>query len=90
MTNLRRTKQGKFNIEDSYTLDDIKNNNYKVLSLDEVLDINIIDCDDILYKKVNNGVKLDNSYDKEFILFRYDNKDIALYRNNEMFIYLNN
>jgi len=29
MSNLVRTKQGKFNIEDSYTLEQIENNNYK-------------------------------------------------------------
>ena len=94
MTNLRRTKQGKFNIEDSYTLEDIKNNNYKLLSLSEVLDLEIIDCDDKLYKQVNNGVKLDNNYNKEFILFRYNNNDISLYRlednKYQMFLYLNN
>jgi tRNA pseudouridine55 synthase len=88
MTNLRRTKQGKFNIEDAYTLDDIKNNNYKLLDLKDVLDIEIIDCDDELYKQVNNGVKQENN-NKEFVLYRYNGNDIALYRNNKMFIYFN-
>lgn len=88
MTNLRRTKQGKFNIEDAYTIEDIKNNNYKVLSLEEVLDIKIVECDDELYKQVNNGV-IQNE-DKEFVLYRYNDKDISLYRNNKMFIYFNN
>ena len=87
MTNLRRTKQGKFNIEDAYTLDDIKEGNYKVLGLSDVLDLDIIECDDDLYKQVNNGVE--QNIDKEFVLYRYNDKDIALYRNNKMFIYLN-
>ena len=88
MINLRRTKQGKFNIEDAYTLDDIKNNNYKLLELKDVLDLDIIDCDDELYKQVNNGVKQEYS-NKEFVLYRYNGNDIALYRNNKMFIYFN-
>lgn len=87
MTNLRRTKQGKFIIEDAYTLDDIKNNNYRLLDLKDVLDIDVIDCDDELYKQVNNGVKQDTN--KEFVLYRYNGNDIALYRNNKMFIYFN-
>ena len=88
MTNLRRTKQGEFNIEDAYTLDDIKNNNYKLLDLKDVLDLDIIDCDDELYKQVNNGVKQEDN-NKEFVLYRYNGNDIALYRNNKMFIYFN-
>ena len=42
MSNLTRTKQGKFNIEGSYTIEDIKNNNYKLLKIKDVLDIPII------------------------------------------------
>ena len=87
MTSLRRTKQGKFNIEDAYTLKDIKEGNYKLLSLSDVLDLTIIECDDELYKQVNNGVE--QNIDKEFVLYKYNDKDIALYRNNKMFIYLN-
>ena len=33
MTNLRRIKQGKFDIKDSYTLEDIKSNNFKLISI---------------------------------------------------------
>ena len=87
MTELRRTKQGKFNIEDASTLKDIKEGNYKVLGISDVLDLTIIECDDELYKQVNNGVE--QNTDKEFVLYKYNDKDIALYRNNKMFIYLN-
>ncbi len=31
---LKRTKQGNYNIEESYTLDDIKNNNFKLIQID--------------------------------------------------------
>ena len=88
MTSLRRTKQGKFNIEDSYTLEDIKNNNYKLLDIEDVLDVKVIECDEELYKKVNSGVKQNN--DNEYTLYTYNNDRIALYRNGEMFIYFNN
>ena len=93
MTNLRRTKQGEFNIEDAYTLDQIKEGNYKVLSIEETLDVEVIDCDDNLYKLVNNGTKQELNPNHTFTLYKYNNKTISLYMNDEeyskMFIYLN-
>ena len=87
MINLRRTKQGQFDIKDSYTLEDIKNNNYKLLDLEDVFELDIIDTDDNLFKQVNSGVK--QEYNKEYTLYKYNGKNIALYRNGAMFIYLN-
>lgn len=78
MSSLIRTKQGKFIIEDSYTIDDIKNNNYKTLNLEDVLDLKTIELDDILYKKVINGNKIELGIDG-YVLFKKDNIDIALY-----------
>ena len=83
MSSLNRTKQGRFDIEDSYTIVDIENGNYKLLNIDDVLsDMYTIDINDDLYKKVSNGVKLDNTYGKDMILFKYNNKVIAIYKND--------
>ena len=79
MTSLIRTKQGKFNIEDTYTVAEVKNDNYKLLSIEDIMDIEVIDCDDLLYKQVSNGVKIDNNYNKEYLLFKYNDKEICLY-----------
>ena len=87
MTSLRRTKQGIFNIEDAYTLDSISNNNYKILTIEDILDLDVIECDDELYKKVNSGVK--QNYNKEYTLYKYNSENIALYREGKMFIYFN-
>lgn len=87
MTSLRRTKQGIFNIEDAYTLDSISNNNYKILTIEDILDLDVIECDDELYKKVNSGVK--QNYNKEYTLYKYNTENIALYREGKMFIYFN-
>ena len=87
MASLRRTKQGIFNIEDAYTLDSISNNNYKLLTIEEILDLDVIECDDELYKKVNSGVK--QNYNKEYTLYKYNSENIALYREGKMFIYFN-
>ena len=80
MTSLIRTKQGKFDIKDSYTIEDIKNNHYKLLSIEEVLDLDIVTTSDNLYKLINNGVSVDYKSKKDYILFRYNFDDIALYK----------
>lgn len=78
MNNLIRTKQGKFLIEDAYTLKDFENNNFKSKELKDVLDLNIIELDDSLYKKVINGNILNLNYEG-YVLFQKNNIDIALY-----------
>jgi len=81
MSSLERTMQGIFNIEDSYTIEDIKNGNYKIMSIEDTLkDIYSVDMDDNLYKKVSNGVKIKDTYNKDLILFKYNGKAIALYQ----------
>lgn len=95
MTSLIRTKQGKFDIKDSYTIDDIKNNNYKILSIEEVLDLDIVTSSDNLFKLIDNGVSIDYNSKKDYILFRYNFDDIALYKKEKdgkyhMYIKLNN
>ena len=95
MTSLIRTKQGKFDIKDSYTINDIKNNNYKILSIEEVLDLDIVTSSDNLFKLIDNGVSIDYKSKKDYILFRYNFDDIALYKKEKdgkyhMYIKLNN
>jgi len=78
MSELNRTKQGIFNINNSYTLEDIESNNYESLNIEEVLNLKIIELDDNLYKKVINGNKLVDNNDG-YILYRKDNNNVALY-----------
>ena len=78
LSELVRTKQGNFKIEDSYTLKDIENNNYQCLQIDDVLDLKRIELDDTLYKKVINGNKLEKK-ENGYILYTKNNMEIALY-----------
>ena len=80
MNNLIRTKQGNFDIKDSYTLEEIEKGNYKLLNIKEFLSYPIIELDDNLIKKVINGSTIPNIYsiiDK--VIFTYKSKDIAIY-----------
>ena len=90
MSSLRRIKQGRFDISESYKLEDIQNGNYKILSIEDALkDMYTIDLDDELYKKVSNGVKLPNTYEEDIVVFKYNNKVKAIYKddNNTLRVY---
>lgn len=80
MTDLIRTKQGRFNIEDTYTIDEVLNGKYNFLKIEDILDVEIIELNDKLEHKVINGVKLEYNLEKDYILFKKNNEEIALYK----------
>lgn len=79
MSKLNRTKQGKFDIKDCYTLKDIEDGNYKLLDIKDVLDLPVVEVPDSIYNKVINGNKIDNTFDYDKFIFTKDNKIIAIY-----------
>lgn len=81
MKELTRTKQGRFSIDESYTLNDIKNGNYKLLNIKDVIDIEkVVVSDDMLFK-IKNGMILDKFFisDKALILDNNGN-EIGIYK----------
>lgn len=81
MSNLRRTRQGKFCLGESYTLNDIDNNKYKILSINDVLkNEKCVIIDDTLYKLIKNGGIIDNKYDDECVTFVYNDNVVAIYK----------
>lgn len=81
MTSLIRTRQGIFDINDSKTIDDIKNNNYKLINVDELFeDFPKININKEELKKISNGCILNNSYNSEYVLFYYESKLISIYK----------
>ena len=87
MEDLVRTKQGSYKIEDSYTLDDIKNDNYKSIPLKTVLqDYPSYELNANEYFKVKNGSKMSLNLDDKIVTLLYNNKPIALYKKeNELY-----
>ena len=85
MKELCRTKQGIFSLEDSYTLEDIQNNNFKLLTIKEGLpNIKVTKVENILLKKIKNGMVLDSFFEEEMSLI-VDEKEneIAIYKKTE-------
>lgn len=92
MKSLIRTKQGIFSLDECFTIEDIKNKHYKLLKIKDILDVEIVNTDEELLKKVTNGVKLDNIYSKDLVLFMNNNKEVCLYKKDQdkyrMYLYI--
>lgn len=83
MNNLIRTKQGGFDIEDSFILDDIKNGNFKFQNIHEFLKYPSIEINDELIKIIKNGGRIKNIYNvQDKVIFTYQGEDIAIYETN--------
>lgn len=81
MSDLIRTRQGKFLINDSYSLEDMENNNYNVLTITDVLkDENCAIIDSTLFEKVKNGAIINNKYNTDMVTFIYKDNVIAIYK----------
>lgn len=83
MTALTRTKVGNFSLEQANTIAEIKNNQFKVYTIYEVLK-SMYETRQIageLEKKVLNGAKIDNPEDLDIVFFINEKKEpLALYR----------
>lgn len=83
MNNLIRTKQGGFDIEDSFILDDVKNGNFKFQNIHEFLKYPSIEINDELIKIIKNGGRIKNIYNvQDKVIFTYQGEDIAIYETN--------
>lgn len=82
MNSLCRTRQGNFKIENSFSIEDIKNNNYKYINIiDAFPNIPIIKVDNNMAFKIKNGVVLDKFFDSDMaFIVDNDNNLIALYK----------
>lgn len=82
MSELLRTKQGKFELKDSYKIEEFKNDKYELLNIEDVLDLYTIDVDDFLENKIRNGCIIQNRYNREVVMFKKD-KILAIYKTYE-------
>lgn len=81
MKSLIRTRQGIFTLENAYTLKDIEENNYKLLSIKECLpNIKTTIIEEPLLTKVKNGMVLDKFFAENMsLLLDKEGKEIAIY-----------
>ena len=81
MTNLIRTKQGSISIEQTNTLEEIKEGKTTLHTIEEVLDYPIIKVDDNLAFKIKNGVVIPNQWNiqDKVIFHTKENKLLGIY-----------
>lgn len=81
MSKLLRTRQDIFKIEDSYTLKDIEEGNYKLLDIEDVFNVGVKETGK-LHKKIINGNMLEYENDN-MVLYKHNNENVALYVYNK-------
>ena len=80
MSNLTRTKQGVFDIENAYTLTDVRNDNYRLLKIKDVLDIDKVIVSDELKFKILNGCKVKGNYSDRVLFLDENGEELAIYK----------
>lgn len=85
MSNLKRTRQGEFRIDNSSTLKDLEKGKFQLFPINVVFSkMLIVDADDYLEKRIMNGSLLENRYDKKMIVFQNKDKEIiGIYKVSE-------
>lgn len=85
MSDLVRTKQGNFDISNSYTVEDIENGNYKMLSVKDLFGYKTYNLTEEEFNKIKNGshIKIDSNEDK--MLLYYNNEEVAIYKRKDNF-----
>jgi len=76
---LRRLKAGKFSIEDSYTLEEIQNGNYKLITLNDALsDLETLVVNDEFSNHIKNGMAISLKHFKKHTLTKIIDNDGTL------------
>ena len=80
MTELTRTKQGIYNIEDAVKISEINSDNNHLISLEEIFKMfpkEIVDGEKL--KLISNGAVIDKDFNDEYIVYYDDIKPLAIY-----------
>ena len=84
MSSLIRTKQGQFTLEQTFTLEDIENGKYELISIEKALsEIETITINEELYNKVKNGSIIPKTFNNDYANLLYNNKIVAIYKTYE-------
>jgi len=87
MSELTRTKQGNFFIENACTLEDIENNHYQLLKAEDVFDYPKIEVTNDMRKKIQNGGILEDTFNiKDKVLFMDQNNCLAIYEKKDSYL----
>lgn len=80
MSELTRSRQGDFTLNDAHTLQETDNQDYNLLTIDDIFNYPHYKLNNEEYFKVTNGVPLKLNKDDSFLMMEYENKTIAIYK----------
>lgn len=80
MSDLRRVKQGSFDIKNSVKLENLSNDD--IISIRNILNVKKVKLTSDIRKKILNGAPVDNIYNEDEVLF-VDENEIALYKSKD-------
>lgn len=84
MTSLKRIQQGKFLIENAYTLEQIEKGDYQFVDIQSCLqDYPIYEVDSETLKNIQNGALINKKYKEDIIAFSFQKKILAIYKTYE-------
>ena len=86
MSDLIRIRQGNFKLDECCNISDIRNNNYKLIKINDIFDYKIIELDDDNLKKVTNGCKILDIYNEDFIMFSSNNIIKYIYKKDGKYL----
>jgi len=86
MEELDRVSLGKFSLDDSYTIDDIKNGKYEVLGIRDVVDLPVVKVDSDMEMRIKNGQVLRKFFDSKRVLIINEEEEVlAIYEEKDEF-----
>ena len=77
MEELKRTRVGIYKLDDASNIDNID-----IIPIDKAINIKKVEVNKGLLKKVSNGVRINNIYDENLIMFIYHEKAISIYKDD--------
>ena len=81
MSSLIRTKQGKFTLEETFTLNDIESGKYELIPIEIALsEIETIAINEEIYNKVKNGAIITKEFNNDYANLTYNKKIVAIYK----------
>lgn len=81
MSKLTRTKIEMFNVKDAYTIEQIRNNEFKFTSVNEALNYPKFEIESVI--DVKNGKKIRCDSEEDVILLTHNNEVLALYEKDD-------
>ena len=80
MCKLERVRSGKFEVRDSYSLEDIESGNFSLINLLDCLDdYKTIELDDNTYFDAINGKEMPLDTDEDLVVMSFKGKLVSIY-----------